>query len=58
MALKNPNGSTPEIVEMNRLGLPLTMESYLAFVYGGAEEVPAEGAELELDIPVEIDQDL
>ena len=48
----NPNGSTPEIVEMKRLGLPLTMESYLDFVYGG--EVPEEGAELELDIPEEI----
>ena len=28
------------------------MESYLNFVYGG--EVPAEGAELELEIPEEI----
>ena len=48
----NPWGSTPEIVAMKKLGRPLTMESYLNFVYGG--EVPPEGAELELDIPPEI----
>ena len=52
MALTNPSGSTPEIVEMKRLGLPLTMESYLNFVYGG--EVQAEGAELELEIPEDL----
>ena len=48
---KKITGSTPEIVEMKRAGLPLTMESYLDFIY--PDGVP-EGAELEIDFPKEI----